>query len=210
MIGWLKGELLHIEDDEIIVNSQGVGYLVLVGTNLLAKKNPRIGDEMELVIYTSVKEDEIRLIGFESFLARKVFTILLTVNGVGPKAAVKITDALTPEDIVFAVNNGNHTPFLQVSGIGKKTAQKIVIDLQSKVDKLYLQYSMNTASGSDDFNTNNAADSTSNLILKDAKSALKNLGFYEAEIKSVIGKHAKLDISFDELIRKCLSELKKV
>jgi holliday junction DNA helicase RuvA len=210
MIGWLKGELLHIEEEEIIVNSQGVGYLVLVGANLLAKKNPSIGDEIELVIYTSVKEDEIRLIGFESFLARKVFTILLSVNGVGPKAAVKITDALTPENIVLAVNNGNHTPFLQVSGIGKKTAQKIVIDLQSKVDKLHLQYAMNTVSGLGDITTNNAAGSSSNLILKDAKSALKNLGFYESEIKSVIDKHAKPDISFDELIRKCLSELKKV
>ena len=147
MIGWIKGELLHIEEDEIIINSQGVGYLVLVGANLLARKNPSIGDEIELVIYTSVKEDEIRLIGFETFLARKVFTILLTVNGVGPKAAVKITDALTPEDIVFAVSNSDHSSFLQVSGIGKKTAQKIVIDLQSKVDKLHLQYSLNPASG---------------------------------------------------------------
>jgi len=210
MIGWIKGELLNIEDDEIVINSQGVGYLVLVGTNLLTRKNPRIGDEMELVIYTSVKEDEIRLIGFETFLARKVFTILLSVNGVGPKAAVKITDALTPEDIVFAVNNGNHTPFLQVSGIGKKTAQKIVIDLQSKVDKLHLQYSMNPVSGTNGVGANSTMASTNNLILNDAKSALKNLGFYDAEIKSVIDKHAKPDISFDELIRKCLSELKKI
>jgi len=210
MIGWIKGELLHIEEDEIIINSQGVGYLVMVGANLLARKNPRIGDELELVIYTSVKEDEIRLIGFETFLARKVFTILLTVNGVGPKAAVKITDALTPEDIVFAVNNGNHTPFLQVSGIGKKTAQKIVIDLQSKVDKLHLQYPLNPVSGTNEMTADNPLNSANNLILSDAKSALKNLGFYDAEIKSVIHKHAKSDISFDELIRKCLSELKKI
>lgn len=209
MIGWLKGELLHIEDDEIIINSQGVGYSILIGANLLARRNPRIGDEMELVIYTSVKEDEIRLIGFESFLARKVFTILLTVNGVGPKAAVKILDALSPEEIVFAVNNGNHAAFLQVSGIGKKTAQKIVIDLQSKVDKLHLQYALKTDARTGNFSTNEVVDSSSNLILKDARSALKNLGFYDAEIKSVISKLAKPDISFDELIRKCLSELKK-
>lgn len=208
MIGWLKGELLHVEDDEIIINSQGVGYQVLVGANLLARKNPRIGEEIELVIYTSVKEDEIRLIGFETFLARKIFTILLTVNGVGPKAAVKITDALTPEEVVFAVNNGDHTPFLQVPGVGKKTAQKIVIDLQSKVDKLHLQYSINTVAGKANIQTVNT--SSANSILNDAKSALKNLGFYESEIKTVINKHANPDISFDDLIRKCLSELKKI
>ncbi len=91
-----------------------------------------------------------------------------------------------------------------------KTNQKIVIDLQSKVEKLHLQYQMKTVSGKNGGKADNVTGDANTLILKDAKSALKNLGFYEAEIKSVINKHAKPDISFDELIRKCLSELKKI
>ncbi len=136
MIAWLKGTIVHIEGNEIVLNCNSVGYRVLVGNNLFQLLQLKIGDERELVIYTSVKEDELKLFGFESFFSRRVFTILLTVNVVGPKAAVNIVDQISAAHIIMSIQQNNFETFLSVSGIGKKTAQRIVLDLQGKLKNI--------------------------------------------------------------------------
>ncbi len=201
MIAWLKGTIVHIEGNEIVLNCNNVGYRILLGGNLHQSLQLKIDDEKEFVVYTSVKEDELRLFGFSSFLARRVFTILLTVNGVGPKAAMNIVDQVSTEQIVLSIRQNNYEPFLRVSGIGKKTAQRIVLDLQGKIKNIELDsvYSQNIKDIADQ---TDGANAKSDLIV-DAKSALMNLGFHEKEVRGVVSKHLEDTTDLDELSRRC-------
>mgnify|MGYP005632427057 FL=1 len=127
---------MEVDGNEIILNVNDVGYQVIVGEHTLSKMACSVGEVAEFVIYTGVKEDEIKLYGFETFLDRKIFLMLLTVNGVGPKAALSIIDQMEPTQVLFAIQQNDSRPFLNVSGIGKKTAQRIIGDLQGKAYQL--------------------------------------------------------------------------
>ncbi len=196
---------MHIEGCELVLNCGNVGYRVAVGSNLLQLLRLKVGDEKELAVYTAVKEDELRLFGFESFVARQIFTVLLTVNGIGPKAAMNIVDQILPHQIVSAIQQNNYDPFLSVSGIGKKTAQRIVVDLQGKMKDIALGQGYQDQAKSL-ANSTDMASSKTDLII-DAKSALMNLGFNEKKIRRAIQNHFSDTIDLDELIRRCLGDL---
>ena len=198
---------MHIEGSEIILNCNNIGYRVLIGTNFFHSLQLKIGDEKELVVYTSVKEDELKLFGFESFFARRVFTILLTVNGVGPKAAVNIVDQIPAPQIIMSIQKNDFEPFLSVSGIGKKTAQRIILDLQGKLKNIELDtaYTEHLQEIPDRFDRPNLKTD----LITDAKSALLNLGFNEKEVQRAIGIHVTDKIDLDVLIRRCLGDLHK-
>lgn len=206
MIGWLKGFLLQNTPKNITLNVNGVGYLVNIGENWLLKKQLEIGDELEIPIYTHVREDEIRLFGFESFEAKDLFISLLTVNGVGPKMAQLVVDQLQPETIFQAVQNEDFSVFQQISGIGKKIAQKIILDLHGK-----LQLPINFQSSGLGSNSKNLEGTPSGFsqktIYEDAKSALSNLGFSGKEVDVTLRKRIKENTDLNSLIRKCLSDL---
>ncbi len=204
MIAWLSGSIIHIEENEIVLNCNNVGYRVLIGSNLGQRLELKEGKEIELVTYTIVKEDTLSLIGFDSFSARKIFTILLSVNGVGPKAAMNIMDQIPPDQVILAIKQNNHIPFLQVSGIGKKTAQRIVLDLQGKINKLDIY----DAVGSDKTESSSSQTGDSFLI-QDAKSALSNLGFIDKQIDTAIQNQLHSGITLENLIRECLKELQQ-
>jgi holliday junction DNA helicase RuvA len=207
MIAWIKGLAMEVDGNEIILNVNDVGYQVIVGEHTLSKMACSVGEVAEFVIYTGVKEDEIKLYGFETFLDRKIFLMLLTVNGVGPKAALSIIDQMEPTQVLFAIQQNDSRPFLNVSGIGKKTAQRIIVDLQGKADQLIGENdfsSMNTV-----YQTSGDADFRDGNLLKDAISALSNLGFTPREAEKVVKKHLSPGMTLDEIIRKSLGELRK-
>ncbi len=206
MIAWLKGKVIDVDDNEIVIDINGVGYRVLIGRNmkLLEALNP--GDETELAIYTSVKEDGIRLFGFQNFFIRKVFVLLLSVNGIGPKVALNIVDQLGINDIVKALRTGDAIMFTKVSGVGKKTAQRIILDLQGKLELLQFSGYEDESSGG----IGGQADlPEQEQIFSDAVSALTNLGFSVKAAETAIIKYLTPDASLDDIIRKCLSDLKK-
>lgn len=204
MIGWLKGTVVHFEGSEIILNANGVGYLIFMGDNLISRMKIALGITVEIVIYTAVKEDEIRLFGFDSFEARKLFITLLGVNGIGPKVAIKIIDQLPVSQIIRSIGSNDYTPFLQISGVGKKTAQRLVLDLQGKIDDFLLADNMERG-GQQEYDEPSTTVSID--LMGDARSALTNLGFSEKEAERVIKKYLKPGIELDELIRKGLGEL---
>jgi len=209
MIAWLKGEIVEIDDTEVILNTNGVGYRVIMGKNIQQVMGLEKGIEKEIVIYTSVKEDEIRLFGFDSFFSRKVFVLLLSVNGVGPKVALNIVDQLNSTEIIVAIKNNDHLPFLNVSGVGKKTAQRIVLDLQNKVKNQDAFVSVLETSDSKD--KSKVAPNNSHLKLRmDAKSALVNLGFSEKEVNRAVEKRLKPEMTLNEIIKICLVELRQM
>ena len=205
MIAWLKGTVVHIGESEIVLNCNNVGYCVQTGSNLPHLLRLKIGEERELAVYTFVKEGELRLFGFESFPARRMFSVLLTVNGVGPKAAMNIVDQISPGEIVASIRQNSFEPFLRVSGIGKKTAQRIVLDLQGKMQAW-------EAAENGGEHTQTQADSQTGRddrmeLVEDAKSALINLGFSEREARRTIGRHLTDEMNFNTLIRSCLNDL---
>ena len=205
MIAWLKGVVVHIEGNEIVLNCGNVGYQVLVGSNLFRLFDLKVGEERELVVYTLVKEDELRLFGFASFFSRRMFSALLTVNGVGPKAAMNIVDQIPSDQIVSSIRQNHFEPFLSISGIGKKTAQRIVLDLQGKLENWELE-GTHGEHAQERAVRNNGSGTKTDLIV-DAKSALVNLGFTEREAQRAIGKYAADKLDLDGLIRRCLDNL---
>lgn len=204
MIAWLKGKVLHIEGNSVVLDVNGVGYLIHLGSNTFIELSVHPNAGLELPIYTSVKEDDIQLFGFSSFLAKRLFLLLLKVNGVGPKSALLIVDQLGEKQIYASIEQGDARSFLSVSGIGKKTAQRIILDLQDKINSIDLTDVLQITKQGESEKVVNFTN-----IMQDAKSALVNLGFVEKEVKLAIQKHHSQDTSLDDLIRKSLADLSK-
>jgi len=131
MISILRGNIISQETDGITVDVNGIGFHVMVPTHLRDSLQP--GEAVYLYIRMIVREDAWILCGFETKEGREVFDLLLTVNGIGPRLALSILSTLTPETIRRAVFTEQVEIFNRVPGIGKKTAQKIVLHLQDKL-----------------------------------------------------------------------------
>lgn len=132
MIAQLKGELARTEADYVVIDVNGVGYKVHLPLSIMAQLPP-VGNPTQLLIHTAVKEDSITLYGFIEDSEQKLFELLLTVNGVGPKSALNILSVIPVEQIVGAVSSDDHRLLSRVPGVGTKTAQRIVLDLKEKV-----------------------------------------------------------------------------
>lgn len=195
---------MDIDTNEITLNTGNVGYRVYLGEERILKMNVKKDSEIELVVHTAVREDEIKLFGFESFFSRSVFESLLTVNGIGPKAAMSILDNLEPQTVVEAIISNNYALFLSVSGIGKKTAQRIVLDLQGKIER-FSSVTQKPSLISDLQSDNNSQDRIK--LMDDAKSALLNLGYQGKTAEKIVRKYIGSGMTLDEIIRKSLSEL---
>jgi len=135
LIAHLHGELARVESDYVVVDVNGVGYKVYPPLAVIAQM-PRIGDEVKLLVSTIVKEDSITLYGFADESQQSMFELLLTVSGVGPKVALAILSALQVDTIVNAISSESFLELNSVSGVGTKTAQRIVLELREKITTL--------------------------------------------------------------------------
>jgi len=135
MIGYIKGTVISSNEKELIILTQGgVGYSILT-TSAIAGSSTE-GDELELFIETSVREDAIVLFGFQIPEEKNLFNLLREVNKIGPKTALAIISSNNVEEISNAIATGNSSFFKKVSGVGAKTAERIIIDLKDKVTKI--------------------------------------------------------------------------
>lgn len=133
MIGKLKGTLVELEGSEgLIETSGGVYYLSYLTPEIIGKS--RLGEKIEIYTYLNVKEDGLTLFGFEDKKKKRLFLMLLSVDGVGPKLAFSIISFTDADQIITAVKASDIAFFNAISGIGKKTAQKILLELSSKFD----------------------------------------------------------------------------
>jgi len=133
MIGHLEGKIIYNIEGSIIVNVNGVGYQVNVPT-LYTKKD--INKKIELFIHTYIREDALDLYGFETREEKKLFKILLSVSRVGPSAAMNILSSLSYERFINAILTENVSVLKEVSGIGPKTAQRLILELKSKIEDM--------------------------------------------------------------------------
>jgi holliday junction DNA helicase RuvA len=189
MISSLKGEISRIGNNFVEIEVGGVGYLVWCGLNFLKKRT--VGEEIKIYTYQAVSENDISLFGFESGDEVDLFKMLISVSGVGPKTAAQIMGQVSSEEIIKAIGEADVAFFEKVKGIGKKTAQRIIIDLKSKIGGL----------GELDL-TKDEKEVENDLVL-----SLKQLGFDKKEIEKVTNKlPANLETT-EEKLSWCLGNL---
>jgi Holliday junction DNA helicase RuvA len=189
MIGSLEGKITWKSENMIIIEVSGVGYLV---ETIELSSLPNIGQKVQLYIYTYVREDAIDLYGFPTMEERQLFKILLSVSRIGPKAATNILSNLSYKNFINAIMTENIPILKQIKGIGPKTAQRLILELKSKLDNLAQEYQLSDES----------SDS------EELFEALSNLGYSRKEVRDAL---SEVDIperdQLEDKIRKLLSYL---
>lgn len=133
MIRYIRGILTEADDQGIVVENQGIGYYIFIPGSMFAGSLP-IGEEIRVYTYFHVKEDVMQLYGFLTRDDLQIFRLLLGVSGVGPKAGLGILSALSADELRFAVLSDDAAAIAKAPGIGKKTAQKLILELKDKLD----------------------------------------------------------------------------
>ena len=192
MIARLHGTLAEKSPAECIVDVNGVGYAVFVPLSVLDRMPPT-GETCTLVIHTHVREDQLVLFGFSDVDERALFRLLIGISGVGPKIALACLGGLDAARITSAIIQEDAKVLSSVPGIGKRTAERIILELKTKVTKL-----------------NPGVPMTPNALpgMDDLRSALKNLGYKEKDVDTLMtGLADHKDKSFEALLREALKRL---
>ncbi len=134
MIAKLRGKVDLIRSGYVVVETAGIGYKIFMNEIALAKISSQ--KEVELFIYTYVREDQFNLFGFLTLEELEIFELLLSISGIGPKAGLGILNIASPQTIKTAIVSGNSSILTRVSGIGKKTAERIILELKNKVGEV--------------------------------------------------------------------------
>jgi len=191
MIGFLEGNIFSISADSIILQTGGVGYEITVPSRALQLLE--INQKTTFYIYTHVREDQLKLFGFETEHEKRIFLNLLDVSGVGPKSAMAILSQNTPDAIEEAIAKADVTFFTRVKGIGKKAGQKIIIELKNKIGSLQ------------ELDLNKESQEFSG----DVVSALMSFGFLKRDIIPVL-KELDQTMTEDQMIKTALQSLGKI
>jgi Holliday junction DNA helicase RuvA len=196
MIAYIKGVLAEKEPSRVVVEAAGVGYELLIPLSTFDRL-PREGAEVKLLAYHSVREDDEALYGFATKAERELFSKLTAVSGVGPKIALAIISGGGVGEIALAITSGNAKRLASIKGVGKKTAEKICIELKDKINAVEAL----SAAG------RSMSDGVS-PVLRDAILALSALGFSEETANKMVSKVVESDPSLkdvESVIRAALS-----
>lgn len=198
MISYIRGELVSQEEDKVIVDVGGVGYGIFMPQQAMGLL-PRIGEEVKIHTYMNVREDAIQLYGFLTKDDLRVFRMVIGVSGIGPKGGLSILSQLSSDDLRFAVMAGDAKAIAKAPGIGKKTAEKLIIELK---DKLSIEDVLRT----DDISSDASADiSRTNDSQKEAVQALVALGYGQTEsMKAVRTVQCDESSSVEEILKQAL------
>ncbi len=209
MIATLSGILQHKNPASVIIDVQGVGYEVQLSGRTYDKL-PLAGEKAFLHIHTNVREDAITLYGFTDMEQKKLFLLLTGVSGVGPKLALSILSGIDPAELCNAVNLKDMARLTALSGVGKKTAQRLCMELADKVGGLILEHPQALpGKGS----AGNAPPRSEGFAMQDAASALVNLGYPQETAWQALRSVQQADpegateMKVDELIRNALRGL---
>jgi len=196
MIAHLRGRLFSKQPGQAIVEAAGVGYDVVISVPTFTAL-PAEGAEVSLFIHTHVREDTLALYGFMERNEQRLFERLITVSGVGPKLAVTILSGLNPERTVAAIRAQDHATLTLIPGVGKKLAERLVVELKEKLEDLAVAP---------------VAQKQLAPAAEDVLSALVNLGYQrpaaQKAIESAIEKDKSAAANFDELFRAALKVIR--
>jgi Holliday junction DNA helicase RuvA len=201
MIARLTGTVAEKQPDQLIVDVNGVGYQVLIPLTTFYKVG-EVGASITLSIHTNVREDAIQLFGFLDSLEKAMFHMLVKVSGIGPKLALKLLSGMEAPALANAIAAGNQAELIRIPGLGKKTAERIVLELRDKAAKLASETSKEAGVPLVAFSSQD----------EDVISALTNLGYKAILAEQVLSKikKAKPEITdVEALLREALKSLSK-
>lgn len=199
MYSYIKGELVEILDDVIVVEAGQIGYNIHIPASMIDNFTGT-GQEVKIYTYLQVKEDDMQLYGFLTRDDLNIFKLLLGVNGIGPKGALAVLSVMTPDDLRFAVLGEDAKSIAKAPGIGNKTAQRVILELKDKIS-LEDAFEAKTAHVAEE---QNAASSVKN----EAVQALTALGYSSSEaLKAVSGVELTEDITVEEVLKEALKQM---
>lgn len=197
MIAHLRGVLLAKHPNQAIVETHGVGYDVVISVPTFSEL-PAAGAEVSLHIHTHVREDALSLYGFLRLAEKHLFEKLITVSGIGPKLAITILSGMPADEMVGAIRSGDVARLTRIPGIGKKTAERMILELRDKLPAPGREAEVSLAAASP--------------VEEDVLSALANLGYQRAAAEKalvVANRNAEAGAGFEALFREALAVLSK-
>ena len=204
MISYIRGELCDIEEQKAIVDVNGVGYDIYMPQQALSLLPP-MGQQVKIHTYLNIREDAMQLFGFLTKEDLNVFRLLIGVNGIGPKAGLNILSCLSPDELRFAVLSGDAKAISATPGIGKKTAEKLILELK---DKLNIEDMLeHAAHGGDSEDLASGTDTASNTMQAEAVQALTALGYGSAESLRAVKKSSPECSSVEDILKEALKFL---
>ena len=201
MISYIRGELAAVQEQKAIVEAGGIGYGIYMSQQTLSML-PAVGEEVKIHTYLNVREDAMQLYGFLTGEDLQVFRLLIGVSGIGPKGGLGILAQLTPDELRFAVMSKDIKAISAAPGIGKKTAEKLIVELK---DKLSIEDVLEQAAhGSEQSKEIEATDTG---MQAEAVQALTALGYGSAESLRAVKKVSVDCASVEDLLREALKNL---
>ncbi len=194
MIAFLKGTLIRKLPNQVVIDTGGVGYCAAVPLSTFFKLG-EIGSEVEILVHTHMTDNALSLFGFATSSEKEIFLKLIGISGIGPKLAMNILSGIEPAELEDAVRRTDVARISLIPGIGKKTALRVAMELQDKIEK---KEKVLAAKGSQE--------------KEDLVSALANLGFRRKEIEPIVDKvmaAAPEEAGFERMLRECLKHMAK-
>jgi Holliday junction DNA helicase RuvA len=193
MIGFLSGKIISSKPTKIILDVNGVGYLVNISINTFEKISEK--SSVSLYVHTNVKEDSIALYGFYTEAEKDMFELLIGINGIGPKLAIGILSGIQVDELKNAIQSEDISRMIAVPGVGRKTAERVVLELKNRVDQI----------------VEKGIKEIPFSIKNEAVSALTILGYNykvaENAVRNILNENGS--ISLEDLIKRALGELNR-
>ncbi len=181
MIASLRGQVLESDGSSVVVDVQGVGYQVFCTQTCLSTFD--VGDSVQVTIFTEFKQDSLKLYGFADKLEKQVFILLTLVKGIGPKSALDIVSRIPARELLRLIGSGDLHTLQSVKGIGKKTAERVIVELKDKVGEYALEQQSVSSTRPDIHEP-----------LHDAISALQALGFTKRDAERAVSEIQKTGV----------------
>ena len=203
MISYIKGELAGVTEEKAIIEAGGIGYGIYMPGKDLAQL-PGIGEQLKVHTYLNVREDAMQLFGFLTGDELEVFRLLITVNGIGPKGGLGILSALSADELRFAVMAGDVKAITAAPGIGKKTAERLILDLK---DKLKMEDILEHQPEEADLRSGTVG----NDVQTEAVEALVSLGYGSAEslraVREAVKENQETELGAEALLKIALKKM---
>ncbi len=203
MIAYLSGKLLEKDANLVIIDVGGVGYEVSIPLSTFYELG-EIGSDVTLRVQTIVREDAFQLFGFKTLREKELFLLLISVSGIGPKSAITALSGMSADEIISAIRQNNLARLNSIPGVGKKTAERIVIELRDKITKL-------SVIAGEEMKSEGIPMSSGDAVMDDAISALTNLGYNNAAAEKALNQAVQegTEMSVQKLLRRSLQLLAK-
>jgi Holliday junction DNA helicase RuvA len=198
VIAHIRGQILSKSPNAVVIDCNGVGYELAISVSTFTEL-PAEGKEAKLHVHTHVREDALLLFGFAELAEKRLFEKLLTISGIGPKLAITVLSGISSERLVGAIRGGDHATLTKIPGIGKKTAERVVLELKDKLDDMV------------GFTPDSGAPLSLGGAADDVLSALVNLGYARPIAQKAVetaAKDAAVAGDFELLFRAAMSAVR--